>query len=49
MNPEIAAIAIQFLKRVQLAGAEVEAYTAVITALQKIAGPQQAVEVEAEA
>lgn len=35
MKPEIARIAIELMKRVQLSGAEVEAYTAVMLALQE--------------
>ena len=45
MEPNIARVAMEFLKRVNLAGAEVDAYVAVMNALQAVAGAEE-VEVE---
>lgn len=40
MDPEIASYAIEFMKRVQLQGAEVPAFSAVVAALHAIATPE---------
>ena len=39
MNPDIAQIALKFLERVDLKGAEVEAFTAVVQGLQEVIRP----------
>ena len=49
MNGQIAQIAIEFMKRVQLQGTEVEAFSAVMIALQDITKDAEPLEVEGEA
>lgn len=44
MTPELARLALQFMQRVQLQGAEVPAYVAVVNALEEIANPPPAPE-----
>lgn len=39
MNHEIAGIALEFMKRVQLTGQEVQAYQAVVASLSRLAQP----------
>ncbi len=41
MHPELAKVAIAFLERAQLQGAEVPAFMAVMKALQELANPPQ--------
>ena len=42
MNPEVAKIALQFLERVDLKGAEVDAFAAVVSGLHDIIRPPEA-------
>ena len=42
MNKELAGIALEFMKRVQLSGQEVQAYQAVVAALTNLASQEEA-------